>query len=693
VAKHPFWCQLWIDGDWLDVTEDVRQTHPVRLVKGGGEVSAAPRPSVLSLTFNDQTGKYRPDRAMSPLYGKIGRNTPISVPGGIFEVSAWRPDRTVDHDGNGRGDQTCEVEAGGLLRRIGSWEAPVVSPLDETIRTYFAADLLGHWRLDDKAGSRYPARQAGLPDDSVFSFNTTFGVPDGPPGANTVAKLEASSALSGVSSPAVPGSPWRIGFAFRLDKQPTTVNPDNRLFFSDTTNGSVIDLWISATQYDLQISFQGGGTITHITGSHNRPPVFWTFVQIIATPSGGSTNIELDWYSLGGDTIYFGTTTVAYLVAEPRRWQISSNDATEGGLFSQVITVSGTGDLLNSEMVAAFNGRPGERAGDRFIRLMEAAGLDWEIEGDAADTVKMGPQTPGALLEQLKIIRDTEDGILYDSPFPISVTLRTRASLYAQDPVLELDGAAGPIGPPFVPVLDDLKTQNVITVSQVIGGEYTARDDTGPMGTLPSPDGVGEYKQEIDVVMARDADLQGRAEWALAQGTNPEARYSSLVIDLDADPSLESECDALKPGDRVVVTNIDPDPIDLLIVGITDAYDTQFRRRVTLTCRPYSPWSVGVYDDGERRYDSRSTTVEALTTSETIWDLTIQGRTDGWSTTATPYDVIVGGEVCTCTSMGAMTGTGPFAQQGTFTRSVNGVVKSHDLGTPVHIYRPARWAL
>jgi hypothetical protein len=693
MAQHPFWCLLWIDGAWVDVTTSVRQTHPVRVLKGGGEVSEAPRPSSLTLTFNDPIGTFRPDRAESPLYGKIGRNTPISVPSGIFEVSAWKPDRTVDHDPDtGRGDQTCEIEAGGLLRRVGQWAAPVISPFDETVLEIFGDRVVGHWRLDDKAGSRYPAYQVGLPDESVFSYNMTFGSEDGPPGANTVVRMEASSALSGVATRAAAGSAWSIAFAFKLDRQPTTVNPDNRLFFSDTTNGAVVDLWISATEYDLQIS--NGGAITHITGLHNRPPVFWTFMQIMATPSGGSTNFELDWYSLGGDTIYFATGSVGYLVAEPRRWQISSNDATERGLFSQVVMVAGGFiDQMNTTTIAGFNGRPGELAGARFERLMEAAGLGWEILGDPDLTTPMGAQTPGPLLEQLKIIRDTEDGILFDTPGLLSITLRARHDLYAQTPALELDGQAAQVGPPFVPVLDDLNTQNVITVAQVIGGEYTVRDDTGPMGTQPSPDGVGEYKQKIDVCMKYDADLRPRGEWALAQGTNPEARYQSLVIDLDADPSLESECDDLLPGDRVTVANVDPDLIDLMVVGIQDMYDTQFRRRVKLTCRPYAPYAVGKFDDTVRRFDSNSTTVEALTTTETIWDLTITNPRDGWSTTATPYDVVVGGEVCRCTSMGAMTGSGPWAQQGTFTRSINGVVKSHDLGTPVHIANPARWAL
>jgi hypothetical protein len=115
---------------------------------------------------------------------------------------------------------------------------------------------------------------------------------------------------------------------------------------------------------------------------------------------------------------------------------------------------------------------------------------------------------------------------------------------------------------------------------------------------------------------------------------------------------------------------------------------------VTITCSPAEAWQVGAYDDTSYRYDlatcTMSTSAAAGATS-----LTLKITADEtWSTTGTPYSLMISGERVTVTSMGSRTGTiGAYQQIATVTRAVNGIAKALPAGAEVHVSTPARWAI
>ena len=76
--------ELFLDGQWVDVSGDVYNRDPVTITYGRADEAARPDPKTLSLTLSNRDGKYSPRNPRSPLYGKLRRNTPIrvSVPGG-----------------------------------------------------------------------------------------------------------------------------------------------------------------------------------------------------------------------------------------------------------------------------------------------------------------------------------------------------------------------------------------------------------------------------------------------------------------------------------------------------------------------------------------------------------------------------------------------------------------------------------
>ncbi|MYY08831.1 hypothetical protein GT204_07915 [Streptomyces sp. SID4919] len=75
--------ELQIGGVWTDITGDVRLADIITHTRGRQDRAARADPATCSLRLNSEGGKYSPRNPRSPLFGLIGRNTPVrvSVPG------------------------------------------------------------------------------------------------------------------------------------------------------------------------------------------------------------------------------------------------------------------------------------------------------------------------------------------------------------------------------------------------------------------------------------------------------------------------------------------------------------------------------------------------------------------------------------------------------------------------------------
>ncbi|MEU4386569.1 hypothetical protein [Promicromonospora sp. NPDC023805] len=79
--------ELLVDGQWQNVTPDVRDSDPIVLERGRRDWATDTDPSTCSLRLNNGPskvaagvqGRYSPLNPRSDLFGKIGRNTPIRV--------------------------------------------------------------------------------------------------------------------------------------------------------------------------------------------------------------------------------------------------------------------------------------------------------------------------------------------------------------------------------------------------------------------------------------------------------------------------------------------------------------------------------------------------------------------------------------------------------------------------------------
>lgn len=339
----------------------------------------------------------------------------------------------------------------------------------------------------------------------------------------------------------------------------------------------------------------------------------------------------------------------------------------------------------------------GEKAGARIERLCAEEGVTFRGYGDLETAVAMGPQTPGKLLELLRECADTDGGILFEPRDLLGLAYRSRYDLGAQAAGLALDYEGGHIGsesnPGIEPVDDDEHLRNDVTARRSGGGFRRAVLETGPLSVLDPPDGVGRYDEELEVNVENDDLLGDQAGWLLHLGTSDEARYPTILLELAraafvASSTLARAVEDLDVGDRLTIDNppawLPPETIDLLAEGFTEVL-AGFTHTITVNCSPGTPWTrVLRWDDDEAFYTSDGTTLaEDLDATETGVNVTTPAG-PVWTDDDGDYDIMVGGERMTVTSL---TGAGA-AQTFTVTRSVNGVVKTHLTGAEVELFRP-----
>lgn len=71
--------ELQLSGVWTDVPQDVYTRDPISITRGQQDQGSRVDSGKCSFTLNNRNGTYSPRNPLSPLYGSIGRNTPVRV--------------------------------------------------------------------------------------------------------------------------------------------------------------------------------------------------------------------------------------------------------------------------------------------------------------------------------------------------------------------------------------------------------------------------------------------------------------------------------------------------------------------------------------------------------------------------------------------------------------------------------------
>lgn len=683
--------ELYLDEVWTDITSYVRVDPGVTIDFGiRGEAGTAD-PAEITLTVNNKDGRFTPKNPEGAWYGSIKRGIPLrvsvdTVVRGIGEVSEfparWEPTGT---------DVWVPLTASGPLRRLVRANA-----LSSTLRTFLSrlgpddgGTATAYWPMEDGAGST--SFGSGFAGGAPMTFIGTpgFAEVDGGAGSDPIASMDLVQSAGPAA--VTPGSiEFTLGFLL--------VMPD-----TGTANGArIAQLHTSGTAAMWVLTYETGGLMRLRVYNGDGVEVENNLVNLALDGATRYIKLEVEYaglavnYALSATGVGTATDTIlSATVTSPTGVYFGSSQSITGDVgIGHVILTSDHQTLFSHDFDAALRAYAGESVEDRLTRMGPLAGVAVDIVTVGTDTTLLGVQPDG---DPLSIMRDAEaadaGGILRDSLNVLnSVTFLSRTARYNNSPVLELDYAANHLSPPLEPIDDDQLLANDVTVTRTNGSSARAVDVTGPLNSLPWPDGIGVYEKSVTLNVDTDEQLPDLAAWLLTLGTIDETRFPTLTVDLTKNPSLVTAADAVRPGYHITVTGL-PDwagaeTVDLHVLGWTEHIGSH-RRLITFNCTPGSPWNVIRLDDATfGRLDSDNTTTsEALDATETGVDYV---STDTWITTAThpaefPFDIVIGGEVMTVTAATSSTFT--------VTRSVNGVVKTHLSGAEIRLANPYRLAL
>ena len=693
--KHALAAELYYDGSWHDMTSagEVYRSLTVTTRRYGAGLTAKMAPGATRLSLEGSSGKYNPANPASPLYGLVGINTPMRISCGSSarwtgEAAEWKPVRPIG------APRRTEVTGGGILRRLGIGTAPIMSALTSGILAMSPAIYLPltDGPLATVGGTPIPLGR-GIAADGI-----TFGQIDGPPGDNRKTPEMVGDEIGGASAyqvtlPTPTGSSWCIDLAVRAVRKTGVYNNFQLLSWvtgAGTTSEINWQIGITWNTPDSSDSIRVFGYKTigadSVTADLNGQVVMdgaWHHYRIQSVHTSGTTEV---WVTLDDAHTGYGSATLPASGVSSIGLVSASNAFLTSGSVAHVAVYD---DEQPGSSWLGFRGRPGELAADRFTRVCLENGITSSVIGTpATDSHPMGPQLTAPLLDVLHDCAVTDGGLLYESASVAGLTLRCFGAMCRQTPALVVDIDTD-ITPPLDMTIGDRPIRNDVTARRVSGSSARYELTTGRLSTQAPPNGVGRYDTNVDVNPAADSSLGDIAAWLVTLGTTEGVQYGRVVLDLDANPTLDLS--DVEIGTLIELTGIpaydDPETPRLIIMGIEETIGTH-RRQVTLLTTLAKPYDVGYLDSGGYLDCGGTTASEALDATETGVDVTITD-TCSWTHADGNYDVVIGGERMTVTAVSAVSGAYPaMAQTLTVTRSVNGVVKSHAAGAEIHVHDP-----
>lgn len=710
--------ELFYDGSWQ--AAPALQGTVIRTTVGApGEGQESP-PNAVTLELKDTAGLYVPTNPTSALYGLAGRNTPLRVVSdgstrAHVEASVWRPTRSLG------GHKRTGLTGGGLLRRVQQGQTPLRSP---AYRALTAAEndsvRVAYWPLEEEAGaaSVFAPYGGSVSLDGPGSF--TFGALPSASAAR-LGRFDSFDTFLTVRPPAWTASgEVFVAATFRFPAAGLTDGAVIwRLYFTGGTIDFVDLYWQTGDALTLLV-YTGGVLVGSIAGADWTGYIDDREVVLINTFDQNGANIDMrvrgttagNWLVESSGTLASRTLGTLYQMV------VGTGPGVNGLGFGSLVIgrdKDAFGNYINdldsdvAVTVTGARGYAGERAGQRFLRLCGEEGIACDVVGDPDDTQRMGPQRTLSFVDNLRECVRTDAGLMFDAVDDRALIMRTGRSLYNQAAAMTLSYTGGHLAtsPELAPVFDDQATRNDVTATNVNGASANVVRASGPLNIsdpLDDPLGVGRVDTEIKVNLFSDAVLIDRAGVELARGTVDEPRYPSITVDLDRGSSLVSAANALRPGDRVAVTNLpaewSPDGASLLVPGWSESIPPN-RRLMTLVCVPASPYEIGIVGANDGSTDLRAAAVDSdqLTLVSGVSSsagslsvaaaggVTITTDANDWNASRNggPLYIVVGGEKMTVTNI---TGTGPWTIS--VTRSVNGIVKAHSAGDAVHAWQPVR---
>jgi hypothetical protein len=697
-APNALMVELLIDGQWVDITSRVmvRDTGGnISISRGQTAEGQQPTPGTARFQLNNRDGLFSTGNAASPYWGKIGRNTQIriSVPNGEDknyrfwgEVPAW----PEDWDTTGT-DVWVDIEGAGILRRLGQGSTPLRSTMYRGLTSAAVPAPVAYWPCEDGTQAASLASAIGGPAMTFLGGPPQLAGDSGFPCADPLPVLGGAQLVGQVPPYTVTGQ-TQVRWLMFLPDPPA----DGTQLLRVKTNGTV-PYWALVYGTGGTLAIEGidadGVTLIFTSGPisfaiDNRR---WYF-SLEMTQNGADVDWLIGAVGTDGDAGQFTGTFFSQTVGRVTQVIASPGQTITTGSVGHISVQTTVTTILDlAPQVQAFTG---EIVTDRLARLCLEEGVNYTAVGAfSADT--MGPQTSATFLALLQECVDVDQGVLLERETEFGLAYKPRVALYNQRARLTLSYSGNQLSEIPKPVPDDQNTRNTVTTSRPSGSSATATLKVGPLSVQPPPLGVGTYPDSLTLNVPTDSVLQAHAGWRVHLGTVNEPRYPAISVNL-AHPAvapLRNNVLRVLFGSLVVVTDA---PVRLggdiqqIVIGIQETI-THFEHRLTFVCQPGSPYQVGVVDSATLgRVGSDTSTLAADMTPTSGTAVVSASSGFQWATSAAvPFDIVIAGERMTVSAVDASTPRNLTISA----RSVNGVVKTHQVGEDVTLAVPSIVAL
>ncbi|MEU0207340.1 hypothetical protein [Streptomyces canus] len=575
----------------------------------------------------------------------------------VGEVSSWSPRWDT-----GGFDVVTDVEAAGVMRRLGQGAVPVKSPMYREFTSPSRQNIVGYWPMEDASGATSLASALdGHPAMSITGSVTPAAYSTWP-ASDALPTVGTGSLRANV--PSYTATSYLFLRVFAAVPAAGVVSTQRLLSFTQTGTATTWSVYVNTSgNLDLR-AYDNTGTQILATG-------FGVFavngkqksVGVELTQDGADIDYALFSYDVADSTLTASSSSVltgtlaGYTIGRATQVRFGEDGAMNDTAIGHLAIADSS--TAFSGTAGALLGWNGESAAERVHRL----GVEENIAAysTAPGDEEMGVQARSTVLDLMRAAGDVDEGILCEQRDILGVRLVQRTSMYNQPVTFTMDytGDDGLVAP-LDPVDDDSQITNDVTVARD-GGSFTRTMlDTGALSTNLPPDGIGLYDTSYTLNLHDDAQTPGHAGWRLHLGTWDETRYPQVTVNLANAPASIDDAAALDVGSRMQITNppswLPPDTIDLRVEGYSETLD-QYTWTLVYNCSPAGPWSVGYVADGTygRADTDGSETTTAITNSATSVDVLTTGETR-WVWTAGfpaefPFDVRAGGEVWTVTAI------------------------------------------
>lgn len=600
----------------------------------------------------------------------------------VGEVASWTPRWDT-----GGFDVVTEVEAVGVMRRLGQGAVPVKSPMRRELTSTGRSSLVAaYWPMEDgESATSFGSAIDGHPSFKITGSVTPAAYSDWV-GSDAVPTVGTGSMKVTVPSFTLDGTNPAVQLGFFCKVPAAGVTSTQRLFSMGMTGLTATWSVYVNTSGNLDVrAYDQDGTQTHASGfgSDSVNGLEKYVIMQLTTPIATSITYILTVMDVSA------SMTTAVPDDNPSTFQITDTiNATTRGTLSAIrfgedgaMNSTAIGQVYVGNATTSSNGLAApvvgwnaEEAPSRAARLGEEEDIHSYPTGPGDE--QMGVQARSTVLELMQAAESVDSGILAEQRNILGIRYVTRASLYSQPVAFTMDyeGTNGLVAP-LDPVDDDQSVTNDVTVARDGGASARTTLSTGALSTLAPPNGIGVYDTSYTLNLLSDSQPPLHAGWQLHIGTWDETRFPQVTVNLANATSSIENATKVDTGSRIQITNppvwLPPDTLDMMVQGYSEVMD-QYTWSITYNCTPHGPWNVAwAGDTGDNTAvvanefswaDTEGAQLsEALTTTETDVDVT---TTSGpvWTSDPedSPYDLRVGGEVMTVTAPHSLLNDNPF---------------------------------